>query len=97
MFSEVSSKISQILIIQDFLRYILEVLFHYFFESVPDISNLKVTAEFASYLVNYTTYKILTSVCTPTFYFGGCVTVAFSIEKIFRCQVASDFTYHTPL
>ena len=83
MFSEVSSERVPILIIRNFLRYVLEVLFHSFFVSVLSISNVKVTTSFESYLVNDTTFLTFTSVCTFTFYFGTCVTVAFSTDKIF--------------
>ena len=85
-FSEVSSKIFRILIIRDS-----------FFESVLSISNVKIATAFARYLVNDKKSSTFTSVCTSTFYFGICVTVAFSIEKVFICKVASDFTYQISL
>ena len=46
------------------------------------ISNVKVTAAFTCYLVNNTISTTFTSICTPTFYFGSCVTLALSMEKI---------------
>ena len=85
MLSEVSIERVRILIIRDFLRFILERLFHYLFKNVLDIFNVKVTAEFTRDFVNNrrcTTYSFL---YTPTVYFLCCVTVAFSIEKMLRC------------
>ena len=84
MFSEVSSERVQILIICDFLRHLLEVLFHYFLRFFWVISDVKVKLTFTRYLVNNTISTTFTSVCTPTFYFDSCVIVAFSIEKILR-------------
>ena len=65
--STVRSKRVRILIFCEVLRYVLEVLLHPFFKSVLSISNIKVTAAFARYLVNDTTSTTFTSVCTPTF------------------------------